>query len=140
MEKIECREVYGISYWKIPWKYELCSTYDYESPAFAKFDANVKKEWYEIGQDSMVISENYAWDGPSGPTLDTSNAMRGSLIHDALYQAIRTGDLLMKHRKIADKIFRQVLKEDGMNLIRRNLWYWCVRRFGEKHARPPDSP
>ena len=139
MEKIECREVCGISYWKIPWKYELCSTYEYESAFFAKFNTAAKTEWYEIDQDSIVISENYAWDGPSGPTLDTSNAMRGSLIHDALYQAIRTGDLLMKHRKIADKIFRQVLKEDGMNVFRRNLWYWCVRRFGAKHAKPCNS-
>ena len=138
MKKIECREVFGVSYWKIPWKYDLCSAYEYRNTAFARINTVVKTKWYEIDRDSIVIFENYAWDGPSGPTLDTSNAMRGSLIHDALYQAIRSGDLQMKHRKTADRIFRQILKEDGMSFIRRTLWYWCVRGFGQEHARPPD--
>ena len=32
----------------------------------------------------LIIKKGYAWDGPSGPTIDTPNFMRGSLVHDAL--------------------------------------------------------
>ena len=35
---------------------------------------------------ALTIRKGYAWDGPSGPTIDTLNFMRGSLVHDALYQ------------------------------------------------------
>ena len=37
----------------------------------------------------LTIQPGYAWDGPSGPTWDTPDFMRGSLVHDALYQLIR---------------------------------------------------
>ena len=37
----------------------------------------------------LTIRTGYAWDGPSGPTIDTKTFMRGSLEHDALYQLIR---------------------------------------------------
>ena len=29
----------------------------------------------------LSIRKGYAWDGPSGPTIDTKNFMRGSLVH-----------------------------------------------------------
>jgi len=35
---------------------------------------------------SLCIREGYSWDGPSGPAIDTVDFMRGSLVHDALYQ------------------------------------------------------
>ena len=37
----------------------------------------------------LTINKGYAWDGPSGPTIDTKSFMRGSLVHDALYQLMR---------------------------------------------------
>ena len=37
-------------------------------------------------QGNLTIKKGYAWDGPSGPTIDTLTFMRGSLVHDALYQ------------------------------------------------------
>jgi hypothetical protein len=41
----------------------------------------------------LSIRKFYAWDGHSGPTIDTRDFMRGSLIHDALYQLMREGVL-----------------------------------------------
>jgi len=32
----------------------------------------------------LTIKNRYAWDGPSGPTIDTKSFIRGSLVHDAL--------------------------------------------------------
>ena len=54
-------------------------------------------------QGVLRIAKGYAWDGPSGPTLDTRNFMRGSLVHDALYQLMREGLLDHTiHREAAD--------------------------------------
>lgn len=79
--------------------------------------------------------KNYAWDGPSGPTIDTKNSMRAALIHDILYQAIREKELPKKCRAKADKLFLELLKEDGMFCIRRWIWYLSVRAFGASRVK-----
>ncbi len=54
----------------------------------------VTTPYLRLGTDGVfAISKGYAWDGPSGPTFDTLNFMRGSLVHDALYQLIRLKSL-----------------------------------------------
>jgi hypothetical protein len=63
------------------------------------------------------ISKGYAWDGPSGPTIDTGNFMRGSLIHDALYQLMRTGNLPTSFRERADLLLRKTCIDDGMRRV-----------------------
>lgn len=78
----------------------------------------------------LTISAGYAWDGPSGPTIDTQNFMRGSLVHDAIYQLLRDG-LISPHRKTtADKLLRTMCREDGMSAIRAWWVYLAVDKFG----------
>ena len=84
----------------------------------------------------MMITEEYAWDGASGPTLDTKTSMRGSLTHDALTQLIRMGYLPKSFRSKADGILRRICLEDGMCTARANTWEWCVNRFGEMSILP----
>ena len=84
----------------------------------------------------LTISEGYCWDGPSGPTWDTRSAMRGSLVHDALYQLIREGSLPFKFRKTADKMFHKICREDGMGWFRASYFYRAVRTFGGSAAKP----
>ena len=90
-----------------------------------------------INSDAITIYENelyvfmsYAWDGPSGPAIDTDNFMDGSLVHDALYDLIRQGKLSRrKYRSKADKELRIQCKKDGMSFVRR--WYtWGAVRVG----------
>lgn len=77
----------------------------------------------------LVIREHYCWDGPSGPAIDTRNFMRGSLVHDALYQLIRMG-LLPKSRKgDADQLLRRMCIEDGMSWVRAAWVYTAVKTF-----------
>jgi len=84
---------------------------------------------------TLWIKEGYAWDGPSGPTIDTPSFMRGSLVHDVLYQLIRKGHLdRKKYRKIADDILREICKEDGMWTFFVWLVYTVVRRFGNPYT------
>jgi hypothetical protein len=83
----------------------------------------------------MHISSGYAWDGPSGPTIDTKNFMRGSLFHDALYQLMREGMLPQEARLAADRLLRVHCREDGMSAVRAWWVFWGVRIGGASSAR-----
>lgn len=84
----------------------------------------------------LTMKKGYAWDGPSGPTIDTKNFMRGSLVHDALYQLMRNGQLAPQWREGADQELRRICREDGMNRFR--AWYVLqgVRKGAGFAARP----
>jgi len=75
------------------------------------------------------VLAGYAWDGPSGPTLDTRSFMVGAMVHDVLYQAIREGYLASSYRKTADSVLYRLCREAGMPPWR--AWYvhhfvrWC---------------
>jgi hypothetical protein len=120
-------------YRKLPhYKYQMLSPYTYELPkAFAGLSANTT--YLHLENRRLTIRSGYAWDGPSGPTIDTKTFMRGSLIHDALYQLIAEGYLSTKLRIAADQILRDVCQDDGMNPIRATYVYWAVRWFGGFH-------
>lgn len=76
----------------------------------------------------LTIAADYAWDGPSGPAIDTKNFMRGSLVHDALYQLMRLGALdASVYRKQADELLRQICLQDGMSRLRAWWVYVGVR-------------
>lgn len=83
----------------------------------------------------LIIKKGYAWDGASGLAIDTTNFMRASLVHDALYQLMRMGMLNREQwRKAADNLLLAQCLEDGMSFIRAKLVYHSVRVFGEKFA------
>jgi len=85
---------------------------------------------------TMTVKAGYAWDGPSGPTWDTKTFMRGSLIHDALFQLMRMELLLLEWRPYADQELIRICKEDGMWAVRRWWVYRGVKRFGGPAADP----
>jgi hypothetical protein len=85
----------------------------------------------------LLVKEGYAWDGPSGPTLDTLNFMRGSLVHDALYQLMRERCLdHLVHRVTADRVLRDMCLADGMWRLRAWWVYLGVRWFADFAADP----
>ncbi len=88
----------------------------------------------------LFIFPPYAWDGPSFLAIDTKNAMRGSLVHDALYQLFREGKLDRKYRKRADELLRDICIEDGMSKVRAKTWYWFVRMLAKKSSMPRKKP
>ena len=61
----------------------------------------------------LYLSAGYAWDGATG-FPDVKSIMRGSLVHDALYQLMRLGLLSAEERATADDLLRQCCIEDGM--------------------------
>ena len=88
---------------------------------------DVDFEFFTIKDGSITVKKGYAWDGASGPTIDTKNSMRGSLIHDSLYQGIRLGLISRDKQKIADKEFFKIIIEDGMCPFRASCWYLMLR-------------
>lgn len=115
------------------YKYQLES--DYTVKTSVKPERSIHLFWCSLATDGMlIIRKNYAWDGPSGPTFDTDNFMRGSLIHDALYQLMREGCLPFDFRRAADDELYFACIEDGMSKLRAWWVYQGVRRFGAEHA------
>lgn len=102
---------------------------------------DIRTEYIQLTpQGRLTIKEGYAWDGPSGPTIDTLNFMRGSLVHDALYQLMREGHLDVNlHREPADRILHAICREDGMWFLRAWWVYLGVHYFGRPSADPSDK-
>lgn len=66
--------------------------------------------------------------------------MRGSLVHDALYQLMREGHLdLAAHLGPADRLLQKLCREDGMSQLRAWWVYEASKRFGKPAANPSKS-
>lgn len=102
---------------------------------------NLRSPWVRLTLDGMLeIRAGYAWDGPSGPTIDTKSTMRASLVHDALYQLMRAGMLAQDARDEADKLLFDLLIQDGCWEWRASLWLWTLRRFAGYAAKRQNEP
>ena len=120
------------------WKYQL--EYDWATLVDIR-DHSAKGDFYRLyPTGSLIVSRGYCWDGPSGPTFDTKSFMRGSVVHDVLYQMIRRGELPSSYRKQADLELDKLLKEDGMFWLRRKMVYRALRIFAGGAADPNDRP
>jgi hypothetical protein len=118
------------------YKYQLKQTY--QLGIDIRPEQDICTEYIDLDtQGALTIAKGYAWDGPSGPTLDTVSFMRGSLVHDALYQLMRDGYLdRAKHREPADRLLQTLCKEDGMWSLRAWWVYHGVRLFADPAADP----
>ena len=82
----------------------------------------------------LTIYEDYPWDGPSGPTIDTPSSMRASLVHDALYEMMRLGLIPQSCFTPANEELMRIAIEDGMWVWRAKLWFAMLERFGSVNA------
>ncbi len=133
MPKLESAHIY----YKEGYKYQL--TQD------AWFKTNIigylaHTKFLELSLDGwLLVRSGYAWDGPSGPTIDTLDSMRASLPHDGSYQLMRLGLISNSCREIVDKELRERLLTDGMDEIRANAWYGGVHLFAGNAADPENK-
>jgi hypothetical protein len=124
-----------VLYEKGDYKYRLAKDWEVQTPienAAARIadPDDPKHPWVELTQGGLLkIREGYAWDGASGPTVDTRSSMRASLAHDALYQLERAGHLGQEFRIVADKLLHDLCVTDGMWPWRAKLWLIAVRKF-----------
>jgi len=121
--------------YKKGYKYQLANDLKIETGITSRFFIDTHFIEMEPKGD-LLIKKDYCWDGPSGPTIDTDNFMRGSLVHDALYQLMRNGELPIDCRDQADQLLRKICQEDGMSWMRAWWVYRALYRFGESSALP----
>jgi len=129
----------GYIRYRSDYKYQLAEGYVISISIKPKSD--IKTEFIDLDTNgNLKVKKGYAWDGPSGPVKDTKENMRASLIHDALYQLMRHGELKSRtHRKAADQIFKDICKADGVSNLRASIYYKALRRFGNPAASPENK-
>jgi hypothetical protein len=116
------------------YKYQLVKPYRLK---IGIMDFNIDTRFIKLNPEGeLEIANFYAWDGPSGPTIDTADFMRGSLVHDALYQLIRLEEIPYDYKEYADLMLKKICLEDGMSNFRASYVYQAVRLFGGASARP----
>lgn len=114
--------------YKSGYKYQLCEMLC--ARTCVKPERTIEVEYLTLDiHGDLYIKKGYAWDGPSGPTIDTPNFMRGSVVHDALYQLIREGYLRHELRRSVDLELKRICREDGMSWLR-SWWVYLGVRIG----------
>jgi hypothetical protein len=83
----------------------------------------------------LTLKIGFAWDGASGPTIDTTSTMIPSAVHDALYKLMRREFLPIVFRKGVDQFFHDHLIKEGMWRLRAWYWYRGVRLGGGPSAK-----
>lgn len=117
------------------YKYTLFA--DYQHPTNIRPSHSISTKFIDLDSSGLLtIKKNYAWDGASGPVFDTQRIMRGSLVHDALYQLMREKQLPQKARENADWLLREICLEDGMPKFNAELVYLAVDLFGKPYTKP----
>jgi hypothetical protein len=121
------------------YKYQLAEGYEVSISIKPKSD--IKTDFIALDAvGNFLVKKGYAWDGPSGPVKDTRENMRASLVHDALYQLMRNKKLSARtHRKAADKLFKEMCKDDGVSNLVASTYYKALRKFGKPAASPQNK-
>lgn len=110
------------------YKYQLKENYSHQTPFVGD---QISTDFILLTSTGLlVIKKGYAWDGPSGPTFDTPDFMRGSLVHDALYQLMRESQLDRRYKDAADRMLQAICIEDGMPRFLAAIVYQAVKKFG----------
>lgn len=129
----------GFIRYRSEYKYQLAEGYAIAIPIKPKQD--IKTDFIHLDTEGYLLIQNgYAWDGPSGPVIDTDENMRASVVHDALYQLMRNKKLSSRtHRKTADQLFKDICKDDGVSNFTASVYYKALRKFGKTAASPKNK-
>ena len=105
-------------------KFVLSEDYLVQTPVTG---VDIIDPWFRLFPDGRLhILAGFAWDGPSGPTFDTKDSLRASLIHDVFCIAMRDGRLNFERQDAINEFFREMCIEDGMPAWRARIWFWGV--------------
>ena len=120
------------------YKYQLAS--DYALVINIIPDENKVSEFIHLDTTGkLTVKNGYAWDGTSGPVIDSDQNMRASLVHDALYQLMRQSLISQDNKKKADKVFRRLCKEDGVSGFVAQIYYLGLKIGGKRSTKPKNT-
>lgn len=130
-----------VAYFKLPARYRFAVAQPFELDTGITLDSDVGNAFVRLGAAGrLFIAAGYAWDGASGPIAQTTDIIRGSLVHDALYQLMREGLLGQQWRMHADALLREMCVTDGMPRWQAEMVHAAVSAFGERYSVPPPPP
>lgn len=113
-------------HYKAGYKYQF--TRDYSCYTGIMLPHDIVRDFYTLTADGWChIKKGYAWDGPSGPTLDTKDSLRASAIHDCYCQAAK--DRLIDYDTFSPQyhqVFKDICLEDEMCSPRAWVWHHAV--------------
>jgi hypothetical protein len=120
--------------YKAGYKYQLVEGDSWQTDIIP--EQPIDEPFYSLDMNGLLTAKpGYAWDGPSGPTIDTHTFMRGSLFHDICYQMMREGLISRNgNRTKSDKLLREVCLFDGMWKVRAWWVYKGVRKGAERSS------
>jgi len=121
------------------YKYQLASDYTLSIGITPEID--LATQFIKLDtQGVLTVFNGYAWDGPSGPVMDTRENLRASLVHDALYQLMRLQLLsAKKYKDQADKLFRKICIGDGVSHPVAEAYYLGLELGGEPATDPKNQ-
>lgn len=130
------------------YKFELPETETFVVP----IDTYVSTDFISLGMGAMTIKEGYAWDGSSIPlkklarfiTFDKYDpdkyCKEASLVHDALYQLMRSELLNRGNKDYIDRLYESMCIKGGMGKRQAAWRYWAVKTFGHRTLKPRHYP
>lgn len=110
------------------YKYRLTADYVHELD-FEVTGYHTNKWATMIPRRILILKDQFQWDGVSFPMFpQNKKTARASAVHDALTQLAKLGYCT---RLQADREFRKVLIEDGVNRFTAEFFYRCVRAYAQ---------
>ena len=125
-------------FYKAGYKYQLFEEYEIEID-FLK-DIYMDEEFYYITDGWLTIKSGYAWNGASGPVIDTCKTKRASLVHDVLYQMIRNKLIPYDLKELSDNLFQSILIDDEYPEILAKIYKQGLLLFGNISLKNEPSP
>lgn len=119
-------------------KYQLTEDEITQTPIHP--DADIDTQFISLTKGGLLtVRSGYAWDGPSGPTVDTDNSMTPSLNHDAFAQLMRLGLLSRIWRIMSNVFFAQQCVDRLMWRVRAWAWKRGLDKFGSPSTDPKNA-
>ena len=144
----------GLHYEKLPdnpdFLYVLLSPHNHQW----RRNPTLGREWNPVGpnrrlnrlgmavvsftETGVTLHEGYAWDGSSGPAIDTCACMRASALHDAWCQAMAKHIYKNSYKnwRRGSAEYRSVCRADGMSWWRAWGRWTFMNVYGLKKALP----
>lgn len=117
-----------LGWWFSKYKWELLEDWEYQTNILGY---SAITEFVSLSVTGLLkFKKGYRWDGASGPTWDTLSCRRGALVHDGLYQLLRTCKIPQSCKIAADLLLYRLCVNDGMIKFRAWIWLKSVQLFG----------
>ena len=88
-------------------------------------------DFFKVHNFELTLKAGYSWNIEGLALFEAENLVLSSLVHNALYQLLKSRSIGMRFRKMSDKIFLKLAKESRVNFFRRRFIYRFYRIFGK---------